>query len=155
MALSNEDDPREAIRLILDDNATNSDYSEAGTKPGTIEVVESSPQNIKQRRSGDAIYIWRPADDDIAKFGASGSDKRETAVVQAEAWSKTGSTRADDLAEDIQSITGGYANDSKSNTAWVDVYPVGETDHRHETGSRTADHYVAAVQIRLDRIASI
>lgn len=155
MSLATETDPRETVKLMLDDEAADSDYSNAGSKPGKIEVVEQSPRNTKENRSGDAIYIWSPADEDIGKFEADGSEKQETVVIQAEAWSMTSATQAENLSEDIQSIVGGYANDSKSNTQWVDVYPISGADHRNEKNPRSADHYIEVVQIQLMRTAAL
>lgn len=155
MTLANETDAREAIRLILDDNATDSDYSNAGSKPNTIEKVESSPQNQKRNRSGDQLYIWIPADTELGKFGADGATTDESVVVQVEAWTTTSDTQAKNLVDDVRNITGGYANDSKGSTAWVDIYPVGELDFRHEKNPRTGDDYVGGVQVGLERIGSV
>lgn len=156
MSLSSETDARETIRLILGPNSTDSDY-DSGTKPSIIEAVEQSPQNTKQKQpSGtDAIYLWSPTETDIGKFASSGVDKRETAIVQAECWTKTSASHADALAEDVQTITGGYSNDVQRNSQWVDIYPAAESDLRSEKIPRNADHFITAVQIRLRRKAPL
>lgn len=154
MSLATETDAREAIRLILDDNSTNADYSNAGSKPGTIEVVEASPRREKKTIRADALYIWKPADTAIERFGAGASQRRERPVVQVEAFASSAS-QAHALREDIISITGAYANDSQASTAFVDVFPISETDARHEAATWAGENYVEVVQVRLRRLDAV
>lgn len=157
MALSSETDAREAVRNILDEDASGGDYSNRGSKPSDIEVVETSPRGqTKSSRRGDAIYVWKPSDSDLGKFGAAGDERRETAVVQVEAWvSATDNTESDchDLIEDILSIILDKANDSQSSTQFVDFEPIAETDFRHQQYTLQGNHYIQAVQVRCERIA--
>lgn len=155
MALADETDPRTAVVNMLDDEATDSDYTEAGSKPGVIEAVEASPRKTKRTDRSDAIYVWQPADAGIEKMGAAGDERRETPVVQAEAWTTASAGQAEALREDIISITGSYSNDSMQNTQFVDVFPTTVTDFRHEHHRLQGGHYVEAVQVILRRKAVV
>lgn len=157
MALADEEDPRETIALILDENADDTDYSNRGSQPGTIDVVESTPFGVKKQDGNDAIYIWQPADLAIEKFGAAGDEKIETVTIQAEAWvpESAGASGAHDLAEDIQAIVQEYTNDSESTTQWTDIFPSGETDFREENIPERADSFIIAVQVDMTRVASL
>lgn len=155
MSLATETDAREAVRLMLDDNADNSDYDDAGTQPDTIEVVEASPRKQKHTYQADAIYVWQPADTDTGKMGAAGADRRSTPVVQIEAWTTESDAQAHALKEDVISIVGQYRNDSQTQTAFVDIYPTTVTDLRHEQRVLDGTHYIETVLVQLRRLDAL
>lgn len=155
MSLATETDAREAARLMLDDNAVGADYTNAGSKPDTIETVEDSPRKTKRVFAADAIYLWSPADTATEKMGAGGGDRRSRPVIQAEAWTKTSAAQAHALKEDIISIVGQYRNDSRVNTAFVDVYPTSVSDFRHEQRTLDGSHFVETVLFQFRRLDAL
>ena len=155
MSLATETDAREAARLMLDDQATNTEYGAAGRKPDTIEVVEDSPRKTKRTTRADAIYLWTPADIATERMGADGADRRSRPTIQIEAWTTESAARAHALREDVISIVGSYRNDSQSQTAFVDVYPTTVSDLRHEQRTLQGSHYVETVLVQFRRKASL
>lgn len=155
MALSDETDPREAVRLMLAADASDSDYVDAGSQPDTIEVVDASPRKTKRTDQRDAIYVWTPADYDVDKMGAAGSSYRTSPVVQCEAWSHRSAAQAEAIKTDIINIVAAFSNDSQSNTQFVDVFPLSVTDFRHEHADLQGSQFVESVQVRLRRLASV
>jgi hypothetical protein len=151
VTLDSERDPREAIRLIIDDNSTESDYANSvNGKPNTIEVVEEKPFNVKTSHGTDAVYLWSPADTPLEQQGARYDRYTELPVIQAEAWTKTSATQAHNLVRDMRSILLGYATDNKSSTAWNEIAPRTIDDRRHESAAGTrADHFIEAIQVEL------
>lgn len=148
MTLQTERDPRETIRLILDDEQADSDYQHAGAKPARIEAVERSPMRLKLEQADDALYIWRPADGQLSQHGAEW-DYIERRPVQIEAWVPTsrGADHAHALYRDVLSIVLSYATDNKSATAWNGITPDTESDTRHEATPERADYYVASLLV--------
>lgn len=154
MTLATETDPREVCRLILDTNeqASASDYTNAA--PTNVEVVEASTLNEKVTRARaageDALYIWRPADGSIEKFGVDGSTAIRRPAARVECYApKDGDVEA--LKEDVISIAAGYASDNKASTAFVDIWPESEVDTRHESNPQQGDAAIEAVVVRFVR----
>lgn len=151
MALADETDPVEAIRLILDDT-TDADWLDgsAGSKPDYIERYEETDYSRKQRREvQESIYVWSPEVGTLGKFSADGSTADDQEVIQVEVWSPTGAVRANDLASDVVSLIAAYTNDVNQNTEWTDIWPEEVSDERAQARASGVDHSIITVQVRL------
>lgn len=156
MSLATTTDPVETIRLILDDQTTDADWSATsdwtglGAKPADIERVEASDRNAKENRlQSDALYLWSPAEADLQKFSAAGDNSDDTEIVQVECWSPNSATTANNLAGDVADLVQDYTNDTETSTQWVDLWPERIADATGQTWARGRDHYIISVFVRL------
>lgn len=148
MALATETDPVQTVIDLLD-ATTDSDFT--GSKPAHVERYEEREARIKAQRSGDALYVFQPAETDVAQLAADYSALDHSSVVHVEAWTLTGSAKAWELAEDVHDhVTTQYGVDNKSSTQWQVIRPTGFVDFRQGSkAARRADHFIEAVQLVL------
>lgn len=156
MALASEEDPVETLIELLDTNTSDSDWSNAGSKPADIEKTQETERRIKEERSGDAIYIHSRLESDHNKIDPAGNEMDEVAVVTVECWSKTSDAQAENLKRDVLSLVSDKANDSNNSTSWTDMWPDTSEDYRAQSeDARRADHFVETVNTTLRDLRSI
>ena len=129
MSLSTENDPVEATRLMLD-NAAASKWP-SSTAPDRIEASEDSDPGEKesaQRRSQVSLYLAQDVDGDLTKQSAEGGIDR-THIVNVAIWTGDSDTTFS-YKRAVEDIATDYVNDNKTNTQFVDVFPVTITDDR-------------------------
>ena len=148
MSITTSTDPRQTILDLLD-NTTDSDWTQAGSKPTILERQEEVSQSTKGNRRDDAVYCYQPTDETTSQFGYSYDRYQNSADVTADVWTPTSQSQARALAEDIQTILFQYVNDNKSATDWHRIRPVSVTDLRHEKIADQGDHYRVQVEVRL------
>lgn len=158
MALADETDPVETVRLILDET-TDTDWEATGAKPSFIEHTQETSRSTKTNRDhgpeADAVYVESPSDGDIRQLGEGRADGRpasyeDVQVVSAEVWTPVDGNRATSLASDVRDILLDYWTDNFQNTAWQAIRPVSESDLRgenHPLGGNS--HFVIATTVRL------
>lgn len=153
MTLATETDPVETIRLLLDDNTANADWSNAGGKPSVIEKVEEKPFNIKLQRSPDAVYIWSPDAGEIRQHDAGYDAYQDVQFVAVATQTKTSAAQAHALARDVRELTLDKATDNFASTNWQYIRPQTEDDLRHEKLPNRADgyEYMTLLELFADR----
>lgn len=150
MTLATEADPVETVRLALDDNTTNSDWSNAGAKPGTIEKIEATRLRTKMNRSSDALYLWSADTGDVVGHDANWTAYDESQFVSVSAMTKASDAQAHALTRDIREIIAStYATDNFSSSNWQYIRPITEDDLRHEKLPNRGDTYSLTTVLEL------
>lgn len=156
MALSDETDAVEALRLILKDNTVAGEWSGLGAKPDFIEKAREQDRQTKLNRAynagSTAVYLWSPAVGNFPQFDAEW-DYEDIQVVQAEGWS-VDPDEAGAIASDVRSILfTSWVRDNKANTAWNEIAPFEEDDQRASTiAGRSQKAYQVDVRVRFKRL---
>lgn len=94
-------------------------------------------------------YVWSPTDSTLDRFSVDDTELQQSNTVEIQIWSLD-PTEAVTIQEDVTRILSEYLDDNNTETPYVTVEPVVESDFREQKNARSTDHYITAVEIEAE-----